>query len=109
MREPDWGTVSSVAQSSGYSLGAIQVDFGQLGTWPVGSIESRPLQAGEKTYVDAVDHQAQAYATAKGLPFTADRDDLRGDLLSHGNGIGGRSSIRFMDEGTRDSSKTPSA
>jgi len=47
-REPDWGEVSSVAQNSGYSLGAIQVDFGQRGTWPVGAIGDRPLAAGEK-------------------------------------------------------------
>ena len=102
-REPDWGEVSSVAQNSGYSLGAIQVDFGQRGTWPVGAIGDRPLAAGEKTYVDAVIDQAQAYAKTHDLPFTNDRADLRGDLLSHGNGLSGRSSIRFMDEQTRDS------
>lgn len=103
LREPDWGVVGSVAQNSGYSLGAIQVDFGQRGRWPVGAIESRPLQPGEQTYVDAVIDQAQAYAKSHNLPFTEDRADLRADLLSHGNGLQGRSSIRFLDEGTRDS------
>lgn len=103
LREPDWGVVSSVAQNSGYSLGAIQVDFGQRGDWALGAISGRALQPGEKTYVDAVIGQAQAYATSHNLPFTRDHADLRADLLSHGNGLQERTSIRFIDKDTRDS------
>lgn len=103
LSEPHWGTVSRVAQNSGYSLGAIQVDFGQRGTWALGAINGRALQPGETTYVDAVIAQASAYAQAHGLPFTNDHADLRRDLLSHGNGQGNRSSIQFIDTNTRDS------
>ncbi|RYF09111.1 MAG: peptidoglycan-binding protein, partial [Oxalobacteraceae bacterium] len=85
------------------SLGTIQVDFGQRGTWPLGSIESRALQPGEQTYVDGVIQQAAAYAQAHKLPFAKDHADLRRDLLSHGNGLNGRSSLSFVDTGTRDS------
>lgn len=101
--EPKWGTVSAVAANSGYSLGTIQVDFGQRGTWPLGATAERTLKAGETTYVDAVIDQASAYAKAHRLPFTSDRADLRADLLSHGDGEGKRSSIRFIDVPTRDS------
>lgn len=101
--EPKWGTVSAVAANSGYSLGTIQVDFGQRGTWPLGATAERTLKAGETTYVDAVIDQASAYAKAHRLPFTNDRADLRADLLSHGDGEGKRSSIRFIDVPTRDS------
>ncbi|MEB1722313.1 peptidoglycan-binding protein [Xanthomonas campestris pv. campestris] len=101
--EPRWGEVDRVAQNSGYSLGTIQVDFGQRGTWPLGSIESRALQPGEQTYVDGVIQQAAAYAQSHNLPFAQDHADLRRDLLSHGNGMNGRSSLSFVDSGTRDS------
>ncbi|MBN6110937.1 peptidoglycan-binding domain-containing protein [Xanthomonas bonasiae] len=101
--EPSWGQVGKVAQNSGYSLGAIQVDFGQRGTWPLGSIDNRTLQPGEQTYVDAVIQQASAYAKAHNLPFTEDQSALRSDLLSHGNGLNGRTSLNFIDTGTRDS------
>lgn len=103
LREPRWGTVSAVRDNSGYSLGTIQVDFGQRGTWPLGATEGRRLKPGETTYVDGVIDQASAYAKAHGLPFTHDRADLRADLLSHGNGEGERSSIRFIHAPTRDS------
>lgn len=101
--EPKWGTVSAVAANSGYSLGTIQVDFGQRGKWPLGATEERALKPGETTYVDAVIQQASSYANAHHLPFTSDRADLRADLLSHGDGQGKRSSIRFIDVPTRDS------
>ncbi|WP_099588712.1 peptidoglycan-binding domain-containing protein [Stenotrophomonas maltophilia] len=103
LHEPKWGTVGAVAENSGYSLGTIQVDFGQRGTWPLGATERRTLKPGEKTYVDAVIDQASAYASAHGLPFTHDRADLRADLLSHGDGREKRPSIRFIDAPTRDS------
>lgn len=64
-----WGDLSKVADNSGYSIGTIQVDLGQRGTWPLGSIESRPLKAGETTYVDAVIAEAAAYAKANKHPF----------------------------------------
>ncbi|MEV5121089.1 peptidoglycan-binding protein [Stenotrophomonas indicatrix] len=103
LREPEWGTVSAVRDNSGYSLGTIQVDLGQRGTWPLGETTGRALWPGETTYVDGVIDQASAYARAHKLPFTHDRADLRADLLSHGNGEGKRSSIRFIDAPTRDS------
>ncbi|WP_338339155.1 peptidoglycan-binding protein [Xanthomonas euvesicatoria] len=101
--EPRWGEVNRVAQNSGYSLGTIQVDFGQRGTWPLGSIENRALQPGEQTYVDGVIQQAAAYAKEHKLPFAEDHADLRRDLLSHGNGLNGRPTLNFIDVGTRDS------
>lgn len=61
----EWGQVAKVAANSGYSMGTIQVDFGQRGTWPVGAIAGRDLRPGEKTYVDAVIEQASAYSDAK--------------------------------------------
>jgi peptidoglycan hydrolase-like protein with peptidoglycan-binding domain len=99
----EWGTVGSVAANSGYSLGAIQIDFGQRGEWPVGGIAERPLQPGEKSYVDAVIEQASDYAAKNKLPFTSNLVQVRDDLLSHGNGKKGRSSIQFIDADTRDS------
>jgi peptidoglycan hydrolase-like protein with peptidoglycan-binding domain len=99
----EWGQVSAVAANSGYSMGTIQVDFGQRGTWPLGAIENRKLNEGEKTYVDAVIEQASAYAKQHGLKFTDDLAQLRTDLLTHGNGEGKRSSITYIDTDTRDS------
>ncbi|WP_226468470.1 peptidoglycan-binding protein [Luteimonas panaciterrae] len=104
----EWGTVSAVAANSGYSIGTIQVDLGQRGTWPLGAIRDRPLNPGETTYVDAIIGQASAYARQHGLRFTDDQAQLRADLLSHGDGgltRGGtrRSSITFIDADTRDS------
>lgn len=103
LSEPHWGVVERVALNSGYSLGAIQVDFGQRGSWPLGAITGRALQPGESTYVDAVIAQASAYARAHDLPFAQDHERLRTQLLSHGNGQGRRSSIQFIDTDTRDS------
>ena len=103
LREPEWGTVSAVAANSGYSLGTIQVDFGQRGAWPLGATESRRLLPGETTYVDGVIQQSSQYAKTHSLPFTRDHADLRADLLSHGDGQRNRSSLRFIDTQTRDS------
>jgi hypothetical protein len=104
-----WGDVSAVASNSGYSLGAIQVDLGQAGTLPLGTTENRKLKPGEKTYVDAIIDESSAYANAHGLKFTKDTDQLRSQLLSHGNGeLTGpkghqhyRSSIDFIDNDMR--------
>lgn len=100
-----WGTVSSVADNSGYSIGTIQVDLGQRGTWPLGAIENRSLKAGEASYVDAIIGQASAFARANQLPFPSDAaglSALRSDLLSHGNGQGNNPSIRFISDEHRD-------
>ncbi len=67
LNEPQWGTVSAVRDNSGYSLGTIQVDFGQRGEWPLGATEERKLKPGETTYVDGVIGQASAYAKAVSL------------------------------------------
>ncbi|MGO4780672.1 peptidoglycan-binding protein, partial [Lysobacter sp. 2RAB21] len=89
--DPGWGDVDNVIAQSGYSLGTVQVDFGQRGTWPLGAIEGRKLQPGEKTYVDAVVDAAAAYAKANNLPFSEDQAQLRKDLLTHGP------NLRFID------------
>lgn len=100
--DPHWGDVGSVKANSGYSLGSIQVDLGQRGTWPVGAISGRPVKPGEASYVDAIIAQSSAYARQNHLPFTDDQAKLREDLLSHGNGKRHRSSISFLDADTRD-------
>lgn len=100
--DPHWGDVGSVKANSGYSLGAIQVDLGQRGTWPVGAISGRPPKPSETSYVDAIITQSSAYAQQHHLPFTDDQTKLRDDLLSHGNGKRHRSSISFLDADTRD-------
>lgn len=100
-----WGTVSKVADNSGYSIGTIQVDLGQRGTWPLGAIDNRSLKPGETTYVDAIIGQASAYAQKNQLPFPNDPANLaalRVDLLSHGDGQGNTPSIRFIAGEHRD-------
>ncbi|MFZ5638098.1 MAG: peptidoglycan-binding protein [Pseudomonadota bacterium] len=101
--DPAWGKANRVVANSGYSIGSIQVDLGQRGTWALGETSGRTLRAGERTYVDAIIQESRAYARSHGLPYTRDVDDLRSDLLSHGNGQGKRSTIRFIDTDTRDS------
>jgi len=98
-----WGQVERVADNSGYSLGTIQVDLGQRGTWPLGAIANRALATGERSYVDAIIDESSRHAKANDLKFTDDLDKLRRDLLSHGNGEDKRPSISFMDPDTRDS------
>lgn len=96
-----WGEPSSVIANSGYSLGTIQVDLGQRGTWPLGSVAERALKPGETTYVDAIIGQASAFARDNELPFPKDAAGLaalRSDLLSHGNGLNGRTEIRFISD-----------
>jgi hypothetical protein len=101
--DPSWGSVEKAAANSGYSLGAIQVDLGQRGTWALGATSGAPLKRGETTYVDAIIEQASKYASEHNLTFTRDRAQLRTDLLSHGNGLNGRTSLSFIDKDTRDS------
>jgi peptidoglycan hydrolase-like protein with peptidoglycan-binding domain len=98
-----WGNAEKVIANSGYSLGAIQIDLGQRGTWPLGATEDGPLKPGHSTYVDALIAQATKYAEAHRLEFTSDRAQLREQLLTHGNGKGHHSALQFMDSGTRDS------
>ena len=101
--DPSWGSISEVAANSGYSLGTIQVDLGQRGTWALGATSGAPLRSGETTYVDAIIEQASRYAAEHDLTFTHDSAQLRTDLLSHGNGLNGLSSLSFIDTDTRDS------
>jgi Putative peptidoglycan binding domain len=99
-----WGDVGSVYDNSGYSIGTIQVDLGQRGRWPLGAVSGRALLPGETTYVDGIIGQAAAYAQAHNLPFPTDEDELatlRSDLLTHGNGKDGRSSITFISSEVR--------
>lgn len=101
----EWGTVSAVASNSGYSIGAIQVDLGQRGTWPLGAVADRMLKPGETTYVDAIIGQTSAYAAAHHLPFPSDAAGLatlRSDLLSHGDGQRNRPSIHYISAEHRD-------
>ncbi|UGB37187.1 peptidoglycan-binding domain-containing protein [Frateuria soli] len=99
----DWGKVEEVIANSGYSLGTIQVDLGQRGTWPLGATEDVPPKPGQATYVDALVAQVAKYAEAHHLEFPSDRAQLRGDLLTHGNGKGRHSALKFIDSATRDS------
>jgi hypothetical protein len=99
-----WGDPSSVIANSGYAIGTIQVDLGQRGTWPLGSVKERALKPGETTYVDAIIGQASAFASDNELPFPKDAAGLaalRSDLLSHGNGLDGRTEIRFISDDHR--------
>lgn len=102
LNDRNWGEVGSVAANSGYSIGTIQVDLGQRGTWGLGDTEG-PAAPGQTTYVDGLIDQSERYARANALPFTTDLTQLRSDLLSHGNGEHGRTSITFIDADTRDS------
>src|SRR5579875_2243296 len=56
--EPDWGTSEKVAVNSGYSLGTMQVDLGQRGTWPLGATASTPPKTDQTSYVDDLIAQA---------------------------------------------------
>ena len=95
-----WGNQTLVAGDSGYSIGAIQVDLGKRGTWPLGATENRKLRPGECSYVDSIIEQAASYARKEGLPFSRDIKQLRTQLLSHGHGPGG---LQFMDADTKES------
>lgn len=99
----EWGQPSAVAANSGYSIGTIQVDLGQRGTWPLGATTNRALAPGETTYVDGIIGQAADYARRNGLTFPQDTTQLRADLLTHGNGQRGRDTIAFIDPAVRDS------
>lgn len=101
--EPNWGKTEKVAINSGYSLGTMQVDLGQRGTWPIGATQNAPLEPGQTTYVDDLIEQASTYAREHHLNFTSDLKQLRGDLLTHGDGARRRSALKFIDPDTRDS------
>ena len=100
--DPDWGHADSIKANSGYSIGTIQVDLGQRGVWTLGATDGAH-KPGDTTYVDAIVDQASRYATVHALPFTRDLAELRTDLLSHGNGRNRRTTLTFIDTGTRDS------
>lgn len=100
--DPHWGTPGRIVADSGYTLGTIQVDLGKRGTWALGATDGAALKPGETTYVDAVIDQSAKYAKDHGLKFTSDTAQLRKDLLSHGNGKDGRSTLSFIDTDTRD-------
>jgi len=101
--DADWGKVDKIAANSGYSLGTIQVDLGQRGTWALGATDGATLKPGETTYVDSIIDQAAKYAKAHDLKFTSDTAQLRTDLLTHGDGERGHNSLTFIDKDTRDS------
>jgi hypothetical protein len=101
--DPNWGNADKIKANSGYSLGTIQVDLGQRGTWALGATDGAALKPGETTYVDGIVEQASKYAEAQGLEFTQDHSRLRANLLTHGNGKAGRGTLAFIDKDTRDS------
>ncbi|MBB3227121.1 peptidoglycan hydrolase-like protein with peptidoglycan-binding domain [Luteibacter sp. Sphag1AF] len=101
--DPNWGNTNKIVANSGYSLGTIQVDLGQRGTWALGSADGAKPKPGETTYVDGIIEQSGKYAKDHNLPFPQDTKELRQDLLSHGNGLKGRTTLDFIDTGTRDS------
>ena len=86
--DPNWGHADKIKANSGYSIGTIQVDLGQRGTWALGSTDGAALKPGETTYVDAIIDQASAYAKAQALPFTHDHAQLRADLTGVQEGLG---------------------
>jgi len=101
--DANWGKLDKVAANSGYSLGTIQVDLGQRGTWALGATDGAALKLGETTYVDGIIDQAAKYAKGHDLKFTSDTAQLRTDLLTHGDGERGRTSLTFIDTDTRNS------
>lgn len=104
--DANWGNVDKIAADSGYSLGTIQVDLGARGTWALGSTDGATPKPGETTYVDGVIDQAAKYAKDHGLKFAKDTAQLRADLLTHGNGKDGRTTLTFIDKDTHDSINT---
>lgn len=101
--DPNWGHANKVKADSGYSLGTIQVDLGKRGTWALGSIDGAKLKPGQTTYVDGIIDQAGKYAKEHDLKFPQNTKELRSELLSHGNGKEGRSTLSFIDKDARDS------
>lgn len=101
--DPQWGKADKIAANSGYSLGTIQVDLGQRGTWALGATDGAALKAGQTSYVDGIIDQAAQYAKDNQLKFTADHSQLHTDVLSHGNGERGRTTLNFIDKDTRNS------
>jgi Putative peptidoglycan-binding domain-containing protein len=101
--DPNWGNADKIKANSGYSLGTIQVDLGQRGTWALGATDGAAPKQGETTYVDGIIGQASKYAKDQNLEFTQDHSQLRASLLTHGNGKQGRSTLTFIDKDTRDS------
>lgn len=94
-----WGKQAFVRDNSGYTLGTLQIDLGQRGTWPLGAISNKALKPGEKSYVDAIIEEVSSFATREGQPFTKNLILLRKQLLSHGHGKDG---LQFIDTKTRD-------
>jgi hypothetical protein len=90
------------AQNSGYTIGAMQFDLGQRWSLKFGSTTAKAT-TGEQNYVDAVLDQVAAYASKNNLSnFPSDTSDLRAALITHGNGLEGRSTITFIDPKVRD-------
>ncbi|HVI55846.1 MAG TPA: peptidoglycan-binding domain-containing protein [Luteibacter sp.] len=100
--DPNWGHANKIIADSGYSLGTIQVDLGKRGTWALGATDGAALKPGETTYVDGIIDQSSKYAKDHGLAYTNDTAKLRANLLTHGNGEHGRTTLNFIDKDTRD-------
>lgn len=100
--DPNWGHANKIIADSGYSLGTIQVDLGKRGTWALGATDGAALEPGQTTYVDGIIDQSSQYAKDHGLTYTSDTTKLRRDLLTHGNGEHGRTTLNFIDKDTRD-------
>lgn len=101
--DPHWGNAQYIMADSGYSLGTIQVDLGKRGTWALGATDGTTPKPDETTYVDGIIDQSTKYANEHGLTFSQDTAQLRADLLTHGNGKHGRTTLAFIDNDTRDS------
>ncbi|MGN2250827.1 XVIPCD domain-containing protein [Frateuria sp. GZRe14] len=97
-----WGKAERVKADSGYSIGAIQVDLGQRGKWPLGSTKETAPKPGETTFVDAIIDESAKFGSGHDLKYTADRLRLRTALLTHGNGLDGRDTLKFPDRETFD-------
>ncbi|NBW79822.1 MAG: hypothetical protein EBR27_12550, partial [Betaproteobacteria bacterium] len=93
---------ATVSQNSGYTIGAMQFDLGQRWSLKLGSTTAKAAP-GEQNYVDAVLDQVATYATKNDLTnFPSDTSALRAALITHGNGLAGRSTITFIDPDVRD-------
>lgn len=72
--ESSWGDANHVVDNSGYSIGTIQVDLGQRGTWALGAIDSH-LGPGQTSYVDGIVNESSAYAREHRLSFPDDTSE----------------------------------
>ena len=79
--------IGKVAGASGYTIGMLQLDFGQLGLAALGT--NNKAGPDQTAYVDAFVSNVQAYGDANSnVPqLSGDMSLLRSQILSHGKNI----------------------